>query len=192
LNKQRAIEILEGIKDFGLMWCIPQGIAVWALDEELLDKMKESGCYQLTFAIESGNQEVLSKIIKKPLDLRRIKPLVKKSHELGIKTHAFCICGLPGETIKQMYETYNFIEDCGFDSASFFAATPLVGSELMKICKEKGYLRQEINCTDMLYKVGNISTPDFKAEEIQAIVESFNKDYNKNDRREKRFEAYKY
>lgn len=192
LNKKRAIEIFEELKNLKLMWCVPQGVAVWALDEELIEKMKESGCYQLTFAIESGNQDVLSHIIKKPLNLARVKPLTKKAQELGIKVHAFCICGLPGETIEQMYETYNFVKDCRFDSASFFAATPLVGSELLKICKEKGYLREDMKSSDQLYKIGNITTPEFKAEEVQRLVEYFNKTYNKNDTREKRFEKEKY
>lgn len=191
-DKERVIKILDGIKDLGLMWCVPQGIAIWALDEELLERMKESGCYQLTFAVESGNQEVLNKIIKKPLNLKKVKPLVKKAHEIGIQIHAFCICGLPGETIKQMHETYNFVKDCKFDSASFFLATPLVGSELLKICKKEGYLRQDIKGNEMLYKIGNISTPEFKAEEVQKLVEHFNKTYNRDDTREKRFKKEKY
>ena len=192
LNKKRAMEILEGIKDLNLHWCTPQGIAVWALDEEVIEKMRETGCYQLTFAIESGNQEVLKNIIQKPLDLRKVKPLVDKAKSLGIKIHAFCICGLPGETIKQMYETYNFAKDCDFDSASFFLATPLVGSKLLKVCQEKGYLREGMTCNDQLYKIGNINTPDFKSEEVQILVEQFNRDYNKKDKREKRFEEWKY
>lgn len=192
LDKKRAIEIFEAIKDLKLIWCVPQGVAVWALDEELIEKMKESGCYQLTFAIESGNQEVLSRLIKKPLNLKKVKPLTKKAQELGIKVHAFCICGVPGETIEEMHETYNFVKDCGFDSASFFTATPLVGSELLKICREKGYLRKDMKCSDQLYKIGNITTPQFKAEEVQKLVEYFNRAYNKDDAREKRFQKEKY
>jgi len=192
LNKERAMSILDGIKDLNLHWCTPQGIAVWALDEETIGKMKETGCYQLTFAIESGNQEVLNKIIQKPLNLKRVKPLVDKAKSLGIRTHAFCICGLPGETIEQMHETYNFTKDCDFDSASFFLATPLVGSRLLNICQRNGYLREGMTCNDQLYKIGNINTPDFKSEEVQALVEQFNRDYNKKDTREKRFEKWKY
>ena len=66
-----------------------------------------------------------SKIIKKPLNLKKVKPLVKKAHELGIKVHAFCVCGLPGETIEQMWDTYNFVKDSGMDSASFFVAAAI-------------------------------------------------------------------
>lgn len=191
-NKERAIKIVDGIKDLGLRWCVPQGIAVWALDEELLEKMKESGCYQLTFAIESGNQEVLNKIIKKPLNLKRVKPLVKKAQDIGIKVHAFAICGLPGETIKQMFETYFFVLQCNFDSASFFVATPLIGSELLKVCKEKGYLRENFSDTGLLFKIGNIVTPQFDTDRVERLVRYFNMSYNRNDLREKKIKSKKY
>ena len=192
LNKKRAISILDGIKNFNLKWCAPQGIAVWTLDNELLEKMKESGCYQLTFAVESGNQQILNKIVKKPLRLDKVKPLVKKAQELGIDVHCFAICGLLGETIENMQETYNFVKDCEFDSASFFTATPLVGSELLAICREKSYLKKEIKWNEQSFKIGNISTPDFRADEVQELVEKFSLEYNKEDKREKRFENGKY
>lgn len=194
LNKKRTAEILDGIKDFNLHWCSPQGVAAWALDEDLIEKMKDSGCYQLTFAVESGNQDVLSNIIKKPLNLKKIKPLVKKAQGLGIKVHAFCVCGFPGETLEQMQETYDFVKDSEFDSSSFFVASPLVGSELLKICKEKNYLEKDIGYATTSFKIGNITTPDFKSTQVQELVEKFNREYNKNDTRTKgkNFEPNKY
>lgn len=192
LNKKRAMQVLDAIKDLGLHWCAPQGVAVWALDDELLEKMRGSGCYQLTFAVESGNQRVLNEIVKKPLRLEKVKPLVKKAQEFGISVHSFAICGLPGETIENMQETYDFVKDCGFDSASFFVATPLVGSELLDVCRQKNCLRKGMACNDQLFKIGNISTEEFNAEQVQEICEQFNRNYNKNDTREKRFENGKY
>ena len=183
LNKRRVIEILEGIKEMNIILSFPNGIAVWSLDKEILIKIKEAGCYQITLAFESGNQQVLSNIIKKPLNLKKVKPLVKTAHELGIKVHAFCVCGVPGETIEQMHETYNFAKDCGFDTASFFIASPLVGSELLNICRQKGYLRENIKPNGQLYNVGNITTPDFNAQEVEVLVRLFNNKFNKNDKR---------
>ena len=118
--------------------------------------------------------------------------MVEKAHAIGIQVHAFCICGIPGERIEQMYETYKFVKDCGFDTASFFVATPLVGPELLSICKQKGYLSKSFTGTEVYYKLGNINTPDFKAKEVENLVASFNKDYNKKNKREKKFEKGKY
>ncbi|UCD84424.1 MAG: cobalamin-dependent protein [Deltaproteobacteria bacterium] len=60
LNKERAMDIFQGIIDrkIKIFWNTPNGIALWKLDEELLQLMKASGCYELTLAIESGDQEV--------------------------------------------------------------------------------------------------------------------------------------
>ncbi|MFH1450566.1 MAG: cobalamin-dependent protein, partial [archaeon] len=62
LNKERAMKIFQGMIDrkFDVVWNTPQGIAIWALDNELLDKMRESGCYEITLAVESGDQDVLT------------------------------------------------------------------------------------------------------------------------------------
>ena len=192
LNKNRAMQIIDGIKHLGLHWCSPQGIAVWAMDEELLEGMKESGCYQLTFAIESGNQDVLDNIVKKPLKLHRVAPLVKKAQSLGIKVHGFFVCGLPGETIAQMHQTYDFAKAAGFDSASFFVATPLVGTELLEVCRREKYLKENTSYQEQLYKIGNINTPDFISTEVEQLVREFNKKYNEADTRKKRFESHKY
>jgi len=183
LNKKRLTEILDGIKDLRLAWCTPNGTAVWSLDEELIEKMRESGCYQLTFAIESGNQEVLDKIIKKPLRLKKVKPLVRRAQELGIHVHAFFICGFPGETLSQMHDTYNFAVDVDFDSASFFVATPLVGSEMLDICVQNDYLRGEFKPQELLYKIGHINTPDFTAGKVSELVGQFIREYKRRDKR---------
>ena len=192
LNKKRAKKIIENMGRFGLHWCMPQGIFIPSLDKDMLKRMCESGCYQLTFAVESGNQDVLNNIIKKPLDLSTVKPLVNYAHELGIKVHAFFVSGFPGETKKQMHETYQFAKESCFDSASFFLATPLVGSELIRICKENNYLRKDASWLYRLYKTGNISTPDFTSTEAEELVRSFNKEFNKDDERKKRFDKNQY
>jgi radical SAM superfamily enzyme YgiQ (UPF0313 family) len=188
LDKERAMKIFDGMKDLKLNWCTPQGVAVWTLDNEMLEKMKESGCYQLTFGIESGNQYVLSKLIKKPLNLKKVKPLVNKAHELGIKVHSFNVCGIPEETIEQMYDTFNFSKDCGFDSASFHVASPIIGSELLKICKENNYLISN-DYTKRTQKIGNITTKDFTAEQIEELTTRFNREFNA---KEEGFDKEKY
>lgn len=192
LNKNRAIAIFNELKKLKLKWCIPEGIAVWALDEELLEKMKDAGCYQLSFAVESGNQRVLREIIHKPLDLKKVKPLVTKARELGIHVHGFCILGHPGETISNMYESYNFMEDCNFDSVSFFIATPLIGSDLYDICKDKGYFSNNESYKLQRYKAASITTNEFTAEQVKTLARKFNHDYNKKDVRNKRFGKEQY
>ena len=84
LDPKRAEAIFDGItqEKLDLEWDTPNGVAAWTLSEKLIYKMKQSGCRTINFAIESGNQYVLDNIIKKPLSLKKVKPLVKYAKKI--------------------------------------------------------------------------------------------------------------
>ena len=78
LNQERAKDLFRRLKDFNLSWCTPNGVMIKTLDEEMIKLMAESGLYQITFAIESGSQRVLNKIIHKSVPgEKQIKKLIK-------------------------------------------------------------------------------------------------------------------
>jgi len=172
LNKERAMKIFQGMIDrkLDVVWNTPQGIAIWALDEELLDKMKESGCYEITLAVESGDQDVLTHIIHKPTNLVKVEGIVKHAKKLGLIVKGYFVVGFPGEKKWQMQKTFDLAKRLKFDAAGIFIATPLPGTELYKICKENGYLRPGFDFERVNYGVGNIVTDDFKPEEIEKMV----------------------
>ncbi len=106
-------------------------------------------------------------------DVRRCVPPV------GINVTAFCMCGIPGETVSDMYATYDFKVRCGFDSASFFAATPMIGSELLEICRKNNYLNKNYSKVRNFLKLGNITTTEFKSAEVESLVKKFYRQYKK-------------
>ncbi|UCD84421.1 MAG: cobalamin-dependent protein [Deltaproteobacteria bacterium] len=171
LDKERAKDIFHGIIDRGLkiFWNTPNGITLWRLDEELLELMKASGCYELDLAIESGDQEVLSKIIKKPLNLAQVESLTKSIHKLKIRTHSFFIVGFPGETKEQIRRTFSFARKLRLTSAGFYIANPLPGSKLYEICKERGYLKEEFDFETINFNKSNYETPEFTSRELENI-----------------------
>jgi anaerobic magnesium-protoporphyrin IX monomethyl ester cyclase len=171
LDKERAKKIFQGIIERGLkiFWNTPNGIALWRLDEELLKLMKASGCYELDLAIESGDQEVLSKIIKKPLNLARAESLTKSIHKLKIRTHSFFIVGFPGETKEQIRRTFSFARKLRLTSAGFYIANPLPGSRLYEICKERGYLKEGFDFETINFNKSNYDTPEFTSRELENI-----------------------
>jgi len=172
LDRNRAEAIFRGIIDRGykIAWNTPNGIALWRLDEELLELMRESGCYELTLAFESGDPYVLRNIVKKPLDLDHAARLTRIIQKLGIATHAFFISGFPGETIEQVKNTFDYAKKVSVDSAYFFIANPLPGTELYEIASKKGYLRPEFKFTNIDYSIPYLDTPDWSAEELGKLV----------------------
>ncbi len=179
-DKERAMKIFQGMIDrkFNLSWCAPNGIALWTLDESLIKKMKESGCYMVDLAIESGNQEVLNKIIKKPVNLDKVREVVALLKKHGILAKALFVIGFPGETKVQIQDTFNFAKELDLDGIGIAIATPLPGSELYDICKKKGFLRKGFDKRAIEFYVGNIVTDEFTPKELESMLSSYMLSYN--------------
>ena len=106
-DRDRFDAILSGIIDRKLRftWDCPNGIRADTLDKPLLEKMKEAGCKHIFIAAESGNQDVINKIIKKNLDLLHVEEVLRLCKKIGIKADVYFVLGLPGETLDDMRQT---------------------------------------------------------------------------------------
>ena len=173
LDKNRANQILDGLvsEKFDLIWRTPNGVAVATLDCEMLDKMKKSGCYQIGIGVESGSKFVLDNIIKKPVDLKKIPPLVKHARRIGIDVVIFLVVGMPGETLEQMRESFNFARSLGlYDAQHVSIATPYPGSELYDICKEQKLFRKDFDFDRLSIHKPHINTKDWNGEEVIKLI----------------------
>jgi len=141
-DKERARRIFRGMIDAGLNlnWNTPNGIAVWTLDEAMLELMKESGCYEITVAVESGDPWVLKNLVKKPVNLEKTREMVEVIKRLGIETNGYFIIGFPGETREQIMNTVNYARSLELDRCYIFIFTPLPGTPLAKMAMNQGKL----------------------------------------------------
>lgn len=173
LNVPRAEKIFDlMIKEkLNFVWDTPNGIAAYTLTERLLDKIKAAGCYRLNLAIESGSQYVLDNIIKKPLNLEKVKSIVEYAKKIKLHIGAFLIVGLPGEKESQMKESFEFVDKLGIygNHVNVCIATPYPGTELYKISSEKGYLKKDFSLDDLFIHGFSISTEDWDEEKLKKI-----------------------
>ena len=172
-NHKRAIEIMQGIleRKYVLTWKCAN-LAIFLLDKELLVLMKESGCYQMTLSIESGNQYVLDKVLKKPVKLARVPEILDVAKSLGFEIIVNFVIGLPGETWEQIRETFHFAESISVDLVNFHIATPLPKTELMEICLREGYLPEGFDKDESAvfgYAKGLITTTEFTPPELEIL-----------------------
>lgn len=171
-DKQRAKDIFNGMIDRGLTmpWTTPNGTAIWTLDEELLRLMQKSGCYELSLAVESGNQEVLTKIINKPLKLDKVREVVKLCRKIGIRTKASFVFGFPEETPEQMKDTFRFAAECKFDVNNFYIVSPLPGTPLYKQCEDEDLFTPDFSYTEMHFRKPNIKNKYLTSDEIVRLA----------------------
>jgi radical SAM superfamily enzyme YgiQ (UPF0313 family) len=174
-HPKHANELLREIirRKLDITWNTPNGTAMWTLDEELLDLMVESGLQEIILPFESGDQQTLRELVKKPLRLQKAEEIVAQIKKRGILYRSFWIIGFPGQTRASIDDTLGYIKKLGLDSADLFAAFPLPGSPMARECFEKGYIPADYDYTENTSTRSVITTDEFTADEITEIVRKF-------------------
>jgi len=178
-NKKRAMAILQGIIDnkWDLTLNSPSGLAIFAMDYELLEKMKEAGYYSISLAIESASPRTL-RLMNKKVDLEKARSLISYARSLGMKTKAFFILGYPGETKGDMELTIRYAQELGADWCLFFLATSLPGTQMDKRVRANGWLvNPNMDYRYYFYKA-NIKTAEFDPEYVMNLREEANYQIN--------------
>ena len=172
-DKKRAKRILKQLSEFGIRIEFPNGLAVYGIDDEIGQLLKNAGTTSVSLAIESGSDYVLQKIINKPHKVGMIKPKVRILRENGIQVHAFIVCGLPGEMDEHRLETMNMIKNVGFDWVHVFIAIPIVGSRLYDICIDNNYIVND-NMNNHMISKANIKAPGVDPKDIEDFAYRLN------------------
>jgi len=169
MDAERAGAIFEGLAKREVNWSCPNGIRVDTLDAELLELMRRSGCFAIHLAIESGDPEMLAAMNKK-LNLDKVREVVDACNRLEMPFVAFFIFGHPGETERRFRTTMRFAKrlvDMGMVNCGVHIATPYPGTELLRMCREKGYLIHDDADQRMMFPGDiHIETPDFTGDDI--------------------------
>ncbi len=136
----------------------------------LLTKMKQAGCHQILFGIESADPAILE-TIRKPIDIEQTRKAVRMVQEAGIEVRAAFMFGNPGETVASMRRTIDFAKDLDPDIAIFNITTPYPGTKMFTWAKENGYLRTlDWNDYDLANSV--MQLPTVSAEEINRMYKT--------------------
>ena len=140
LNHKRAKEFFRILAKYNLRVETPNGLTAAYIDDEMAALMKAAGMDTVQLAIESGTEHMLRNVIKKPLRLNKVAPVVESLHRNGLFVQGFFVMGIPGEREQDRTETAQFIKDVGLDWGSFSLAAPIRGSELYDICVKNKYI----------------------------------------------------
>ena len=101
--------------------------------------MKEAGCTDVFFGLESGSQVIIDAMGKGFTIDQAIKAF-KWAKEAGLTVFAHTILGFPGETRETACETIKLVEKLDPDDASYYIATAFPGTPLWDEVIENGWL----------------------------------------------------
>lgn len=141
-NKQRVHEICKEIRrrKIKVAWFISSRVD--AVDRDMLQDMKNAGCYSILFGVESGVQKNLD-ALNKGTTIAQIKKAVRNAKSVGIKVSTPFIFGIPGETYEEGLQTIKFAIELNGDLVNFHTLTPFPGTELYDNVEKYGTMTEE-------------------------------------------------
>ena len=110
------------------------------VNEKLINKAKEAGCFALEVGIESGSDEVLKRI-NKQITTKQATEAVRIIKKAGIAVDANFILGHPYETIETVKTTMRFAAKLNPTTVAIGIMTPYPGTKVyeMALQGEGGY-----------------------------------------------------
>ena len=144
IRKSWIVEFCQRLlaEDLHITWQLPSGTRSEALDGDVLRLLVASGCTNITYAPESGNERTLRRI-KKKVHRGRIIQSMLSAVKAGCNVKANFIFGFPGETYRDLLGSFGFLARIavnGVHDVSIAPFRPYPGSELFRELQAKGVI----------------------------------------------------
>lgn len=128
-------------KEIGLpYWC---NIRPNLISEDVVSALKDSGCIRVGIGIESGNEKLRFKMLKREYtddDLRRAFSIVRK---YGLFIYTFNMVGLPYEGKDELLDTIKLNTKLGADLLQVCVFYPYKKTELYDLCIKEGLIQED-------------------------------------------------
>ena len=129
LSRSRVIAICEEImrRNLHVEWKCEGRVD--SVDLELLQIMRRAGCRVIAYGVESGNAQSLE-ILRKDITVEQSVTAFQLTKEAGIRSLAYMILGVPGESSADVEKSIRFVDDIGADYAQFSSLTSMPGTPI--------------------------------------------------------------
>ncbi|MBU7032429.1 MAG: cobalamin B12-binding domain-containing protein [Theionarchaea archaeon] len=109
-------------------------------DDEIAVILKKSGCTEVFFGIESGNQQFLD-VIDKRITLQQVTDAVRIAHRHDLSVCGAVMIGYPRETLHDIRKTISFVKELHLERMQLSILTPFPGTTLFKEAEKQGWIR---------------------------------------------------
>jgi len=138
-NKRRVMKVCDEIIRRGLhkhfSWTCSSRVEV--VDKEMLQRMKDAGCWRTRFGIESGSDRVLD-FISKGITKEKIRNAITWADEVGLRPKAFLMVGHMPDTPETIRETIDFAKSIPLHDVTVQINTLLPKTPQMEIWEREG------------------------------------------------------
>jgi len=119
------------------------------IDEKLVGMLKKGGCYGIAMGIETGNENLRVKVLKKLITNQQVIKGGRLVKKYGLMLKTFNILCLPAETLENAWETVGINITVKPDSATASLLQPYPGYEIADYSIKKGFLAKDFGLKDI-------------------------------------------
>lgn len=141
---------------------------------ETLALMKEAGCWEISFGLESGSDYLLDEM-KKSQKVSTAVQAVQWTHEAGIRVKGLLMLGYPGETLQTIEETKEFVKSIPLTTMNLSKFTPYPGSPIYKKLYGASIIEEDwerLNGMNFVYKAEGFTEKELDTH-YREILSSF-------------------
>jgi radical SAM superfamily enzyme YgiQ (UPF0313 family) len=102
----------------------------------MVDAMWDAGVRYISYAVETGSPRI-QKLIRKNMNLDRIRDAIDRSAAKGIVAKGFFMIGFPSETEEEAHMTLQFAKDSDLVQAMFFTVVYFPGAPLYRLAEQE-------------------------------------------------------
>ena len=144
------------------------------VDAELLALLKQSGCWQVNFGIESGDPEILKKH-RKFYGLDEVGRKLQMVKDAGMRVKGLFMIGLPGEDAAAIQRTIDYALSLPLDEINVTKFTPFPGAPVFRTLHQFGEFTEDwdlMNCMNFVFIPNGMTKPQLE-ELYNRFIRSF-------------------
>src|SRR5690606_25353175 len=128
INRRWSLAFFEEVRRRGAehpFECLSRADLV---SRDILEGLRDSGCFRIWYGAESGSQKVLDSM-RKGTRVEQVREAARLTQELGMQAGFFILLGYPEETTADIRMTIDFLKETRPDVVGTSVAFPIKGTE---------------------------------------------------------------
>jgi radical SAM superfamily enzyme YgiQ (UPF0313 family) len=143
LERFAELVLREGLPNQGFRFSCSSSAT--RITDDMARILKEMNFVSVYLGLETGNQEVLSRLKGRAFRVDTNEQAVHTLRRHGIHAHASFIIGEPRETLDQMRDTYDFIRRSPISLVTINVLMPLPGTPVWHDAKARGLVADDMD-----------------------------------------------
>ena len=181
VNKRRVLDICDEILRRKLSINFDIRARVDTINETMLKQLRKAGCSGIHYGVEAGTPAALA-ALNKGITIPQVKEVFTMTRKAGLPILAYFMIGNPGETRKEVLETFRVARMLDPDFVHLTILTPFPGTQIYTDALARGII-----ASDVWQEFARNPTTDFvpphwgehltKAELQQLLVQGYHRFY---------------